>query len=171
MRNTLLLALLLGPLVSCQTKKADADFVKVNQEIRDRKIRRLTEAQIEEAAYAQAGRLATLYQQSLKGTPSPCGHALPSLPDSLQPLLRSAQLVCQAPADSSSLQGQLWQAYNYQLQQGQPLRESLQPDPADASVYIYAAPLGKGSPLTLLYLQLNKKEVIRASYQQQAKKK
>lgn len=161
LRFVLLLALL--PAGACNLKTSDQiDADKVNQEIRDRKIRRFTDAEIADAAYKFGRHLADTLSAPL--AQAPCeSSVLALLPAEARAAVAEAQVVCTPPQQVSEKEAMIWQAYQYNTQQQLPLTDNSQK--INDSLFLYTSPLEvKEGEWRVLRLVVRKKDLIRTLY-------
>ncbi|MEH0157911.1 hypothetical protein V6R21_27825 [Limibacter armeniacum] len=162
------LLVMISGLAACRLEvKTDIDTKAVNKELQSRKIRRISDTEISQEAYKRGTQIGAFYKASLDKQESICSlGVLPTLPDSLKQFVLRSQVICETPADSTTVEFQLYEAYRYALEQGGSIKENLQEK--SETEYLYSLPFtyqeGEVSRLALLNIALNKKQIVLGLY-------
>jgi len=152
--------------VSCNLKTSDKiDAEAVNQEIKARKIKRLTDAQIVQSAFERGKDIASHLIPVLEKDTAICQFSNFSLvPEVKQKFISKIEMVCETKSDFKEKEKQVWEAYQYNFKEGLAVEENIQKIDDKEILYSYPFfyPNDNGEDcLAMLRLLLSKREVIR----------
>ncbi len=137
------------------------DSKAVNQEIKDRKLKRVPDAQIVQAAFEHGQEAAAFFIEQQVVTDSMCGNLpLAGLDSLLGVLVVSADVACAQSGSWGLKEKQVWEAYQNSHAAGQALEGNIQKLEGDS--LMYAMPLAGAKGLSLLRVFISKKETIRS---------
>jgi len=151
------ITLLLGNL-ACSVKQADMDVEKVKEEINSRKIKRLTDAQIVQAAY-DSGK-AIVANIDLKAVE--CNKQL----NINHALVEACSIVCDSTLLSNTKELQIWEAYTYNHKNGLPMNDNIQKSTDSNLLYTY--PINNSDTTNqftdtqpkVVFLKISKKKLV-----------
>jgi len=153
-----ILAILVFLGTACSVKQADMDVEKVKEEINSRKIRRVTDAQIVQAAYDSGKAII----ERVDISQATCNESLNIDND----LVVSCMLVCDSTFLEATKEQQVWSAYKYNFENGLEMNDNIQKS-AD-SLLLYTLPVTELDTAQVqniklprvLFLRLSKKDLI-----------
>ena len=141
---------------ACSVKQADMDVEKVKEEINSRKIRRVTDAEIVQAAYDSGKTI--IEKVDLDQTS--CNESI----NLENELVLSCSLVCDDAVLEDEKEKQIWSAYQYNFENGLEMADNIQKS-GDA-VLLYTLPItvantSDASPSPkVLFLRISRKALI-----------
>ena len=149
----------------CQPERdPNRNVEKIKEEIRDKKIKRLTDAQIVQAAYDRGKKIGEMVREKAQLGADRCGQPVTvSLEKPYNLIAESIQLLC-GPLDSfTEKEKMVWDAYQHNANNDLPMEENIQKISDEQLVYTYPVSFGEGNEPKwgILRIVLSKKEVIR----------
>ena len=156
--------------VGCELKRVDADYDKVNAEIKERKIKKHAESEIITRAYESGKVVRTNYESILKLDPDTLNRDICTgsmqlpIAETDKALLRSATLYCTSGPTYSAKQTEIWNAYQHVARFDSQLSDNIQYI-KEGDFYFYAMPYRyidslDNRKVALLGLEVNKREVV-----------
>lgn len=161
MRKLIFFTLLIAS--SCGLKTSDKiDSEVVNKEIKARKIKRLKEGEIIEAAFNHGKRISQYLDDKISGDCGAINKTEISQADTS--LLLNMDVACNLPSRPNKKEKMVWDAYKYNLEQGIALEDNIQKLGGDEILFSHPLILedsASENKLMVLRLVLSKREVIR----------
>lgn len=148
---------------ACQVKQSDyVDVEVVKEEIRNAKIKRLTDAQIAQEAYARGKWIADSVFAKIPTNADLCSKQpdFSVLSAEQTSFIRHISFACQVPEQVSEKEKQVWDSYFFSLNEKLTLADNLQKLDGDEILYTYPTVL-ENAQLVVLRIILSKKEIIR----------
>jgi len=165
-----LMCTLLVVATSCKVETdSNMDVEKVKQEIKDRKIRKITDAELLVEASDRGKTVVALFLEQQPLSQNACGtdNWLPKEAEEgeLGELLERVVVYCKAAPGFGQKERQIWEAYQYNTENGLELQPNIQ-KLADGEQLLYTHPFSYqntagGNSLGVLAVYFSKKDVIR----------